>query len=95
MGAADPETTTAAPTVWSADASTEFVLPMIVLLVRVCASVLPTTVPAGTTLVVMTALVPFPVRNAPAASVVAPVPPLATPSVPPIELSANVVWSIA
>ena len=53
-----------------------------VLLVRVCASVVPTTTPAGATLAVVTAEVPAPTKKFPEASVATPVPPLATGSIP-------------
>jgi hypothetical protein len=63
-------------------AVTVFVVDVRVLFVSVCVSVSPSTTPAGATLVVVTADVPAPIRKLPDVRVVAPMPPLATGSVP-------------
>ena len=63
-------------------ASTVFVVPVIVLFVNVCVSVVPTNAPVGAVLVRFTADVPFPINTEFAVNVAKLVPPLATATIP-------------
>lgn len=62
-----------------------------VLFDNVCASVVPTTSPAGATFVAVIVPVPFPCKKLPAENTVAPVPPFSTLNTPPIESRVKVV----
>ena len=69
-------------TVWIEVAWMLFVAAVSILFVRVCVSVVPTTFLAGTAFVVSTGNVPFPTRKFPVVSIVFPVPPPTTLTVP-------------